>query len=97
MEIKVYSKSKKFLSLLETSKGGFIQHVKGYFIEAREVRRDFFIHYDKSRNVWAVHDYLTARKITAATEYTEALEAFEQSLTTFNLDSLKNLPAINPE
>jgi hypothetical protein len=97
MEIKVFSKNKRFLSLMETATGKFIKCVKGYFVEAREVRRDFFIHYDKSSNVWAVHDYLTARRIAAASEYFAALEAFSKTIKTFNLDSLKNLPAINPD
>lgn len=97
MEIRVFSKNKRFLSLIETATGKFIQYVKGYFVEIPDIRRDFFIHYDKSKNVWAIHDYLTARRIAAAAEYWDALEAFRKTIKTFNLDSLKNLPAINPE
>lgn len=82
---------------METATGKFIQYVKGYFVEIRDVKRDFFIHYDKSKNVWAVHDYLTARRIAAAAEYWDALETFRKTIKTFNLDTLENLPAINPE
>jgi hypothetical protein len=97
MEIKVFSKNKRFLSLVETSKGKFIQHVHGYFIEAREIKRDFFIHYDYRKHVWAVHDHVTAYRITAAKEYRDSLEEFKKAIETFDLNSLKNFPAINPE
>jgi hypothetical protein len=97
MEIRVFSKNKRFLSLVETATGKFIQYVKGYFVEARQIRRDFFIHYDKTKNVWAVHDYVTARRIAAAAEYWDALEAFNKTIEIFDLNSLENLPAINPE
>jgi hypothetical protein len=97
MEIKVFSKNKRFLSLVETAKGKFIQHVHGYFIEAQDIKRTFFIHYDYRKHVWAVHDYMTAHRIVAAKEYHDSLEAFRKTLKTFNLNSLENLPAINPE
>ena len=97
MEIKVFSKNKRFLSLVETAKGKFIQHVHGYFIEAPQIKRDFFIHYDYRKHVWAVHDYHTAHRITASKEYRLSLEAFQKTIETFDWNSLKNLPAINPE
>ena len=97
MEIKVFSKNKRFLSLVETAKGKFIQHVHGYFIEAQEIKRDFFIHYDYRKHVWAVHDYQTAHRITAAKEYHDSLEALQKTIETFDWNSLKNFPAINPE
>ena len=56
MQIKVFSKNRKFLSLVETARGKFIQCVKGYFVEVQEIKRDFFIHYDYRKHVWAVHD-----------------------------------------
>jgi hypothetical protein len=97
MQIKVFSKNRKFLSLVETARGKFIQCVKGYFVEVQEIQRDFFIHYDYRKHVWAVHDYRTAHRITAAKEYHNSLEALQKTIQTFDWNSLENLPAINPE
>ncbi len=97
MGIKVFSKNKRFLSLVETAKGKFIQHVHGYFIEAQDIKRNFFIHYDYRKHVWAVHDYRTAHRIVAAKEYQDSLEAFQRTLKKFDWNSLEKLSAINPE
>jgi hypothetical protein len=97
MQIKVFSKNKKFLSLVETAKGKFIEQVHGYFIQAQEIKRDLFIHYDYRKQVWAVHDYQTAHRITAAKEYHDSLEALQKTIETFDWNSLGKFPAINPE
>jgi len=97
MQIKVFSKNRKFLSLVETARGKFIQYVKGYFVEVQEIKRDFFIHYDYRQHLWAVHDYQTAHRIVAETEYHDSLEALQKAISTFDWNSLEKFPAINPE
>jgi hypothetical protein len=95
MNVTVFSKGKRFLSRIETAAGKFIHHVHGYFLEAKEVGRDFFVYYDKSRQVWAVHDYLTGQRIAAAEDYSAALEAFKKTARRLNWNALESLPAIN--
>jgi hypothetical protein len=80
---------------METAKGKLIQCVKGYFIEAHQINRDFFIHYDYRKHVWAVHDYQSARRIVAAKEYPDSLEALQKTIQTFDWNSLEEFPAIN--